>query len=150
VGTVNVDSRALACPLLLWRCARGGPLPYTTTAPDQDADRISFPIRRSEDHIPNIKLSTCHSSGVVGSLCLLMSSVMLLIVKKTLTEEKKFPSIILQEFEFRYAPPSTHGHARKMVGIGLRLQMSSEKDQSRSSARSPCAVRCRARRSVVE
>jgi hypothetical protein len=45
-------------------------------------------VSRSGDHIPNIKLSTCHSSGVVGSLCLLMSSVMLLIVKKTLTEEK--------------------------------------------------------------
>jgi hypothetical protein len=24
-----------------------GPLPYTTGAPDQDADRIGFPIRRS-------------------------------------------------------------------------------------------------------
>jgi hypothetical protein len=34
-------------PLLLWRYARGGPLPYTTGAPDQDVDRISFLIRRS-------------------------------------------------------------------------------------------------------
>jgi hypothetical protein len=41
-------------PLLLWRCARGDPLPYTAGAPDQDADRIGFPIRRSGDHIPNI------------------------------------------------------------------------------------------------
>jgi hypothetical protein len=34
-------------PLLLWRCARGGSLPYTAGAPDQGADRIGFPIRRS-------------------------------------------------------------------------------------------------------
>jgi hypothetical protein len=34
-------------PLLLWRCARGGPLPYTAGAPDQGADRIGFPIQRS-------------------------------------------------------------------------------------------------------
>jgi hypothetical protein len=27
-------------PLLLWRCARGGPLPYTEGAPDQGADLI--------------------------------------------------------------------------------------------------------------
>jgi hypothetical protein len=40
-------------PLLLWRCARGGPLPYTAGAPDQGADQIGFPIRRSGDHIPN-------------------------------------------------------------------------------------------------
>jgi hypothetical protein len=43
----------LLAPLLLWRCARWGPLPYTTGAPDQGADRIGFPIRRSGDHIPN-------------------------------------------------------------------------------------------------
>jgi hypothetical protein len=54
VGMANVGSRASACPLLLWRCVRGGPLPYTAGAPDQDADRIGFPIRRSGDHIPNI------------------------------------------------------------------------------------------------
>jgi hypothetical protein len=40
-------------PLLLWCCARGGPLPYTAGAPDQGADQIGFPIRRSGDHIPN-------------------------------------------------------------------------------------------------
>jgi hypothetical protein len=34
-------------PLLLWRCVRGDPLPYTAGAPDQGADRIGFPIRRS-------------------------------------------------------------------------------------------------------
>jgi hypothetical protein len=33
--------------LLLWRCARRGPLPYTTDAPDQSADQIDFPIQRS-------------------------------------------------------------------------------------------------------
>jgi hypothetical protein len=43
VGTANVGSRAPACPLLLLRCARGDPLPYTTSAPDQGADRIGFP-----------------------------------------------------------------------------------------------------------
>jgi hypothetical protein len=41
-------------PLLLWRCARGGPLPYTAGAPDQGADRIGFPIYRPGDHFPNI------------------------------------------------------------------------------------------------
>jgi ABC-type cobalamin transport system permease subunit len=40
-------------PILLWRCVRGGPLPYTAGAPDQSADRIGFPIWRSGDHIPN-------------------------------------------------------------------------------------------------
>jgi hypothetical protein len=40
-------------PLLLWRCVRGDPLPYTAGAPDQGTDRIGFPIRRSEDHFPN-------------------------------------------------------------------------------------------------
>jgi hypothetical protein len=43
-------------PLLLWRCARGGPLPYTAGAPDQGADRIGFPIQRSGDHFPNKNL----------------------------------------------------------------------------------------------
>jgi hypothetical protein len=28
----------LLAPLLLWRCARGGPLPYTAGAPDQGMD----------------------------------------------------------------------------------------------------------------
>jgi hypothetical protein len=53
VGTANVYSRAPACPLLLWRCVRGGPLPYTAGAPDQGADRIGFLIWRSGDHFPN-------------------------------------------------------------------------------------------------
>jgi hypothetical protein len=56
VGTANVGSRAPDYPLLLWRCVRGGPLSYTAGAPDQGADRIGFPIRRSGDHIPNIVL----------------------------------------------------------------------------------------------
>jgi hypothetical protein len=30
-------------PLLLLCCARGAPLPYTASAPDQGADRIGFP-----------------------------------------------------------------------------------------------------------
>jgi hypothetical protein len=48
-------------PLLLWRCARGDPLSYTTGAPDQGADQIGFPIRRSEDHIPNTRHLTLSS-----------------------------------------------------------------------------------------
>jgi hypothetical protein len=44
VDTVNVGSRAPACPLLILRCARRGPLPYNTSAPDQGADWIDFPI----------------------------------------------------------------------------------------------------------
>jgi hypothetical protein len=60
VGTLNVGSRAPACPLLLWRCARGGPLAYTAGAPDQGADRIGFPIRKSGDHFPNILLLDLH------------------------------------------------------------------------------------------
>jgi hypothetical protein len=47
VGTVNIGSRAPACPLLMLRCTRGGPLSYKTSAPDQDADRIGFLIQRS-------------------------------------------------------------------------------------------------------
>jgi hypothetical protein len=62
VGTANVGFHAPACPppLLLWRCARGGPLPYTTGAPDQGADRIGFLIRRSRDYIPNIEITSRH------------------------------------------------------------------------------------------
>jgi hypothetical protein len=38
VRTANVGSRAPAYPFLLWRCTRGGPLPYTAVAPDQGMD----------------------------------------------------------------------------------------------------------------
>jgi hypothetical protein len=51
VGTVNVGFHAPACPRLLLRCARGGPLPYKASAPDQGANLIGF---QSGDHIPNI------------------------------------------------------------------------------------------------
>jgi hypothetical protein len=61
----NVGFRAPACPLLLWRCVRGGPLPYTTGTPDQDADQIDFPIRRSEDHIPNKSCYQTRGSGPI-------------------------------------------------------------------------------------
>jgi hypothetical protein len=50
VGTVNVGSRASACPLLLLRCVRGSTLPYKTSAPDQGTNQIDF---QSGDHIPN-------------------------------------------------------------------------------------------------
>jgi hypothetical protein len=56
VGTTNVGSRAPAYPLLLWRCVREDTLPYMAGAPDQGADQIGFPIRRSGDHISNIVL----------------------------------------------------------------------------------------------
>jgi hypothetical protein len=52
-------------PLLLWRCARGGPLPYTAGTPDQGADQISFPIRRSEDHVPNKSCYQTRGSGPI-------------------------------------------------------------------------------------
>jgi hypothetical protein len=39
---VNVGSRAPTCPLLLLRYARGGPLPYKASAPDQGTNRIDF------------------------------------------------------------------------------------------------------------
>jgi hypothetical protein len=42
VGTVNVGFRAPAFPFLLLRCARGGSLPYKTSAPDQDVNQIDF------------------------------------------------------------------------------------------------------------
>jgi hypothetical protein len=44
VDMVNVGSRAPVCSLLILRCARGGPLPYKASAPDQDADWIGFSI----------------------------------------------------------------------------------------------------------
>jgi hypothetical protein len=50
VGTVNVGSRALTCPILLLRYVRGDTLPYKTSASDQDANQIDF---QSRDHIPN-------------------------------------------------------------------------------------------------
>jgi hypothetical protein len=68
VGTTNVGSRALACPLLLWRCARGGTLSYMADAPDQGTDWIGFPIQRSGDHFPNILPLNLHI------LCLLRQS----------------------------------------------------------------------------
>jgi hypothetical protein len=52
-------------PLLLWRCARGGPLPYTAGAPDQGADQIGFPIQRSGDHIPNILPLDLHTLSLL-------------------------------------------------------------------------------------
>jgi hypothetical protein len=39
MGTVNVGSCG---PLLLLRCARGGPLSYKASAPDQGVNRIGF------------------------------------------------------------------------------------------------------------
>jgi hypothetical protein len=42
VGTVNIGSRALACPPFIIALRERGPLPYTISAPDQGADRISF------------------------------------------------------------------------------------------------------------
>jgi hypothetical protein len=51
-------------PFLLWRCARVGPLPYTTGVPDQNADWIGFPIQRSGDHFPNtaVTMANHHTS----------------------------------------------------------------------------------------
>jgi hypothetical protein len=41
----------------MWRCVKGGPLPYMTSAPDLNADGIGFPIPeifpKGGDHIPN-------------------------------------------------------------------------------------------------
>jgi hypothetical protein len=47
VGTTNVGSRALTCPLFIIVLRERGPLPYTVNAPDQGADRIGFPMERS-------------------------------------------------------------------------------------------------------
>jgi hypothetical protein len=69
MDTANVGSRAPASPFLLWRCARGGPLPYTAGAPDQGADRIGFSIWRSEDHIPNTRLIGASSLSTVAKAC---------------------------------------------------------------------------------
>jgi hypothetical protein len=48
MGTVNVGSRASACPLLLLCCVRGDTLSYKTSAPDQDAYQIDFQSRDPE------------------------------------------------------------------------------------------------------
>jgi hypothetical protein len=61
VGTVNVGSRD---PLLLLCCARGGSLPYKTSAPDQGANRIGF---QSGDHIPNILPLDLHISSLLDN-----------------------------------------------------------------------------------
>jgi hypothetical protein len=57
MGTVNVGSRAPACPPFIVALRERGPLPYTVGAPDQGADQIGFPIQRSGDHIPNMYLA---------------------------------------------------------------------------------------------
>jgi hypothetical protein len=64
VGTVNVSSRAPACPLLLLRCTRGGPLPYKASAPDQGANWIGF---QSGDHISNIPPLDLHISSLLDN-----------------------------------------------------------------------------------
>jgi hypothetical protein len=64
VGSVNIGSRAPVCPLLLLRCARGDPLPYKASAPDQGAYRIDF---HSGDHIPNILPLDLHISSLLGN-----------------------------------------------------------------------------------
>jgi hypothetical protein len=44
VDTVNVGSRAPVCPPFNIVLRERGPLSYKASAPDQDADRIDFPI----------------------------------------------------------------------------------------------------------
>jgi hypothetical protein len=63
--------------------------------------------------------------------CLLMISIMLLIVKKHLQRKRQVPIDHPSRILIQVCPSINlcrHGHARKMVEIGLRLQMSSEKD----------------------
>jgi hypothetical protein len=50
VGTVNVGSRAPACPPFIVALRERGPLPYKASTPDQSVNRIGF---QSGDHIPN-------------------------------------------------------------------------------------------------
>jgi hypothetical protein len=64
VDTVNVSSRTPVCPLLLLRCARGGPLPYKASASDQGVNRIGF---QSGDHIPNILPLDLHISSLLDN-----------------------------------------------------------------------------------
>jgi hypothetical protein len=64
VGTVNIGSRAPACPLLLLRCTRGGTLPYKASALNQDVNRIGF---QSGDHIPNIPTLDLHISSLLDN-----------------------------------------------------------------------------------
>jgi hypothetical protein len=53
VGTANVCSRAPAYPPFNVALRERGLTAIHGRRPDQEADRIGFPIRRSEDHIPN-------------------------------------------------------------------------------------------------
>jgi hypothetical protein len=109
-------------------------------------------VSRSGDHIPNIKLSTCHSSGVVGSLCLLMSSVMLLIVKKHLQRKRQVPidhpsRILIQVCpSINSRPCSQDGRDRAAPADELRKRSVAVV----GSVAVRGAVQCRARRSVVE
>jgi hypothetical protein len=56
VVTMNVGSRAPACPLLLLRCARGGPLPYTACAPDHVVRKVISGSGNRSDPPPHWEL----------------------------------------------------------------------------------------------
>jgi hypothetical protein len=67
VGRCGHGERWFPCPglphLLLWRYARGGPLPYTAGAPDQGASQIGKPIRRSVREITFLTFSPLISTS---------------------------------------------------------------------------------------
>jgi hypothetical protein len=74
-------------PLLLWRCARGDSLPYTTNAPDQGADdpEITFLTLMPEDNQGLDMETSSKSNGfneyrAIWSRGLIMSTLLLLFV----------------------------------------------------------------------
>jgi hypothetical protein len=50
---MNIGSRAPTCPPFIMTLRERGFTAIHDRHPDQDADRIGFPIRRSGDHFPN-------------------------------------------------------------------------------------------------
>jgi hypothetical protein len=64
VGTVNVGSRAPACPPFIVALRERGPTTVQGKRPDQGANRIGF---QSGDHIPNIIPLDLHISSLLDN-----------------------------------------------------------------------------------
>jgi hypothetical protein len=67
VGTVNVGSRAPACPLFIVALRERELTAIQDKHPRSGRESDWFPIRRSEDHIPNILPLDLHISSLLDN-----------------------------------------------------------------------------------
>jgi hypothetical protein len=67
VGTVNIGSRAPACPLFIVALHERGLTAIQDKRPQSGHESDWFPIRRSGDHIPNIPPLDLHISSLLDN-----------------------------------------------------------------------------------